>query len=150
MRVGHVRVPYSQNQLKKPFLPFHTPTSASFPVYCSCPLPHSPPLYNPPNRIQLPSHTTSHNTNMINFRPKRLTRSLSKLGHAAKSPPPQKKDCKNISNIKWELRPGGMLVQKRDAGDNTEDAVITLRVSNVSQWHDISVQPTSTFGEFQL
>lgn len=53
--------------------------------------------------------------------------------------------------IKWELRPGGMLVQKRESsGDSDGDAMITIRVSTVSKWHDISIQSTSTFGELKL
>ncbi|KAL0540894.1 hypothetical protein IC582_020915 [Cucumis melo] len=59
-----------------------------------------------------------------------------------------------LTEIKWELRPGGMLVQRREiAGQSTlagEDETITIRVSTVSQFHDISVQPTSTFGELKM
>ncbi|KAK4282298.1 hypothetical protein QN277_013694 [Acacia crassicarpa] len=88
---------------------------------------------------------------MINFRSKRFTRSFSKLGHAGKAqPPPPQKDCRAVSDIKWELRPGGMLVQKRDAGRDGGDGIITIRVSTVSHCHDISVQPTSTFGELKI
>ncbi|KAK4409965.1 BAG family molecular chaperone regulator 2 [Sesamum angolense] len=53
-------------------------------------------------------------------------------------------------DIKWELRPGGMLVQKREINQNDDDVMITIRVSTVSQWHDISVRPTSTFGELKM
>lgn len=49
--------------------------------------------------------------------------------------------------IKWELRPGGMLVQKRENGANVGEGMITVRVSTVSHWHDISIQATSTFGK---
>ncbi|EYU34767.1 hypothetical protein ABFS82_11G133300 [Erythranthe guttata] len=52
--------------------------------------------------------------------------------------------------IKWELRPGGMLVQKRESNENSGEVMITIRVSTVSKWHDISVQPTSTFGELKI
>ncbi|XP_019161470.1 PREDICTED: BAG family molecular chaperone regulator 2-like [Ipomoea nil] len=51
--------------------------------------------------------------------------------------------------IKWELRPGGMLVQKRECVDKAEE-IITLRVSTVSQCHNISIQSTSTFGELKM
>nr|GMC91667.1 BAG family molecular chaperone regulator 2-like [Ipomoea batatas] len=51
--------------------------------------------------------------------------------------------------IKWELRPGGMLVQKRECLDKAEE-IITLRVSTVSQCHNISIQSTSTFGELKM
>lgn len=53
----------------------------------------------------------------------------------------------NISEIKWELRPGGMLVQKRESGDSSVGELISIRVSTVSQWHDISIEATSTFGK---
>ncbi|OVA20522.1 Ubiquitin domain [Macleaya cordata] len=60
--------------------------------------------------------------------------------------------------IKWELRPGGMLVQKReDGGSSTstttsggDGMMITVRVSTESRWHDISIESTSTFGELKL
>lgn len=51
--------------------------------------------------------------------------------------------------IKWEVRPGGMLVQKRECAENAEE-IITLRVSTVSQWHHISIQATSTFGKLSF
>lgn len=54
-----------------------------------------------------------------------------------------------MSEIKWELRPGGMLVQKRDTSQNAGEGLITVRVSTVSHWHDISVEATSTFGELK-
>ncbi|CAA0824522.1 Ubiquitin-like superfamily protein [Striga hermonthica] len=52
--------------------------------------------------------------------------------------------------IKWEVRPGGMLVQKRESNTNNEEGVITIRISTVSKWHHISIQPTSTFGELKV
>ncbi|XP_031114510.1 BAG family molecular chaperone regulator 1 [Ipomoea triloba] len=51
--------------------------------------------------------------------------------------------------IKWEVRPGGMLVQKRECAENGEE-IITLRISTVSQCHHISIQATSTFGELKM
>ncbi|XP_021911065.1 BAG family molecular chaperone regulator 2-like [Carica papaya] len=57
----------------------------------------------------------------------------------------------NISvnrEIKWELRPGGMLVQKRELSVASE--TITLKVSTVSKSHYISIDPTSTFGELKM
>ncbi|KAF6177004.1 hypothetical protein GIB67_027804 [Kingdonia uniflora] len=69
------------------------------------------------------------------------------------------KGCDVVSGeIKWELRPGGMLVQKRENGGSTTssssssggDDIISLRVSTVSKWHDISIEATSTFGELKI
>lgn len=53
-----------------------------------------------------------------------------------------------LCEIKWELRPGGMLVQRREAGQSVVDGLITIRVSTVSKWHDISIESTSTFGNY--
>ncbi|KAM7506558.1 hypothetical protein LguiA_017011 [Lonicera macranthoides] len=62
--------------------------------------------------------------------------------------------------IKWELRPGGMLVQKRENGESTTtsssssssvgEEMIVVKVSTISQCHNISIQPTSTFGELKM
>lgn len=49
--------------------------------------------------------------------------------------------------IEWEVRPGGMLVQKRES-DKGVGEVITVRVSTGSAWHDISIGATSTFGNY--
>ncbi|PAN06857.1 hypothetical protein PAHAL_1G293200 [Panicum hallii] len=50
--------------------------------------------------------------------------------------------------IEWEVRPGGMLVQKRDGKGGEE--VIVVRVSTGFSWHDVSIRATSTFGELKL
>jgi hypothetical protein len=47
----------------------------------------------------------------------------------------------------WEVRPGGMLVQKRMEG--REEGTITLRVSTGHQWYSISINATSTFGKLK-
>jgi len=47
--------------------------------------------------------------------------------------------------IEWEVRPGGMLVQKRDGRGDVE--VITVRVATGFSWHDVSIGATCTFGE---
>ncbi|KAK3006956.1 hypothetical protein RJ639_015996, partial [Escallonia herrerae] len=57
---------------------------------------------------------------------------------------------KGGGEIKWELRPGGMLVQMRECGERGGEGIIMVRVSTVSQWHDISIEPTSTFGELKM
>jgi len=48
--------------------------------------------------------------------------------------------------IEWEVRPGGMLVQKRDRRGDVE--VITVRVATGFSWHDVSIGATCTFGEY--
>ncbi|XP_047061901.1 BAG family molecular chaperone regulator 3-like [Lolium rigidum] len=51
--------------------------------------------------------------------------------------------------IEWEVRPGGMLVQRRDCRGDIE--VITVRVSTgFSSWHEVSIGATCTFGELKL
>ncbi|CAA2988829.1 BAG family molecular chaperone regulator 2-like [Olea europaea subsp. europaea] len=91
---------------------------------------------------------------MIKLRSKRLFRSSSKLstgGATHGDGGAAIKGCKvNGGEIKWELRPGGMLVQKRDYKASDNEVMITIKVSTVSQWHDISVQATSTFGELKI
>jgi hypothetical protein len=49
------------------------------------------------------------------------------------------------TEIDWEVRPGGMLVQKRESGKGVGE-VITVRVSTGLSWHDVSIGATSTFG----
>lgn len=88
---------------------------------------------------------------MIKLRPKRFCRSSSKFGggggNGNKIKEVEKVCSRGISDIKWELRPGGMLVQKRDTGESMGEGMITVRVSStVSKWHDISIEATSTFG----
>ncbi|XP_066350630.1 BAG family molecular chaperone regulator 1-like [Miscanthus floridulus] len=49
--------------------------------------------------------------------------------------------------IEWEVRPGGMLVQKRDGRPDVE--VITVRVATGFSWHDVSIGATCTFAELK-
>jgi hypothetical protein len=49
----------------------------------------------------------------------------------------------------WELRPGGMLVQKRDAGSDRSSApapTIRVRVKYGSIYHEINISSQATFG----
>ncbi|KAI8541384.1 hypothetical protein RHMOL_Rhmol08G0055900 [Rhododendron molle] len=85
---------------------------------------------------------------MIKLRSMRFSRSnSSKLGRSGSDVGAAGKGCGG-GEIKWEMRPGGMLVQKRD--ESGGDGFIIVRVSTVSQWHDITLQPTSTFGELKM
>ncbi|KAK7266845.1 hypothetical protein RIF29_19502 [Crotalaria pallida] len=86
---------------------------------------------------------------MIKLSLKRFSRSSSKLGNGNKGAHPAEKDCTSISEIKWELRTSGMLVQKRESNCLVEE-MISIRVSTVSQCHDISIDATSTFGELKM
>ncbi|KAF7038918.1 hypothetical protein CFC21_049012 [Triticum aestivum] len=58
--------------------------------------------------------------------------------------------------IEWEVRPGGMLLQKRRAPDDDgcDDAVeaILVRVSaGCGGWqHDVSIDATATFGDLKV
>ncbi|GJM92259.1 hypothetical protein PR202_ga08706 [Eleusine coracana subsp. coracana] len=54
--------------------------------------------------------------------------------------------------IEWEVRPGGMLVQKRRSPEEDGAAVevILVRVSTGCQWHDVSIEATATFGDLKV
>lgn len=51
--------------------------------------------------------------------------------------------------IDWELRPGGMLVQKRDDGGGASGPMIKIKVSHGTYQHDISVPAQATFGDLK-
>ncbi|XVE58999.1 hypothetical protein DITRI_Ditri05aG0009200 [Diplodiscus trichospermus] len=51
--------------------------------------------------------------------------------------------------IQWELRPGGMLVQKRNMGDASSGPMIKIKVSHGSYHHEIHVPAQSTFGDLK-
>ncbi|KAL5717878.1 hypothetical protein ACHQM5_010834 [Ranunculus cassubicifolius] len=94
---------------------------------------------------------------MMKLRSKRFGRSSSKLKSAAEEAAAVvANNCKGGGNgcgsgeIKWELRPGGMLVQMREDGVSIGEALIKVRVTTVSIWHDISIEATSTFGELKM
>ncbi|OAY25616.1 BAG family molecular chaperone regulator 2 [Manihot esculenta] len=91
---------------------------------------------------------------MMKLRSKRFCRGSFKLGCNGgngnnKGGSEREGSCGGLGEIKWELRPGGMLVQKRENGDSVGE-LITIRVSTLSQWHDISIDATSTFGELKI
>ncbi|XP_006645194.1 BAG family molecular chaperone regulator 2-like [Oryza brachyantha] len=58
--------------------------------------------------------------------------------------------------IEWEVRPGGMLVQKRRAPEEEDGSMssgadtILVRVSTGWQWHDVSIDSTATFGDLKV
>ncbi|KAF7117047.1 hypothetical protein RHSIM_RhsimUnG0004800 [Rhododendron simsii] len=89
---------------------------------------------------------------MIKLRSKRFSRGNSKLGSGGSNSGggTVKGRGGGGGEIKWELRPGGMLVQKRENGESEGEELITVRASTVSQWHDITIQATSTFGELKM
>ncbi|KAG9453543.1 hypothetical protein H6P81_006447 [Aristolochia fimbriata] len=51
--------------------------------------------------------------------------------------------------VDWELRPGGMLVQKRDDGVGASGSKIKIKVSHGSYQHEISVPAQATFGDLK-
>lgn len=55
-------------------------------------------------------------------------------------------DNKFNRDIDWELRPGGMLVQKRETGDASSGHMIKIKVSHGSSHHDFTISAHSTFG----
>ncbi|CAK7330507.1 unnamed protein product [Dovyalis caffra] len=55
----------------------------------------------------------------------------------------------NYREIDWELRPGGMLVQKRDVGVGSSGPMIKIKVSHGSCHYDIGVPAQSSFGDLK-
>ncbi|KAF5468829.1 hypothetical protein F2P56_012946 [Juglans regia] len=97
---------------------------------------------------------------MMKLRSKKFYRSSSKLSGGGSSNGNSNSNMKlggekagseGLGEIKWELRPGGMLVQMRDmTGESVGEGMITVKVSTVSKWHDISIEATSNFGELKM
>ncbi|KAM0033757.1 putative Ubiquitin-like domain-containing protein [Helianthus debilis subsp. tardiflorus] len=94
---------------------------------------------------------------MIKLKSTRLSRSLSKLRNGGSNRSDkgcdkmQGETVMRMGEVKWELRPGGMLVQRREiGGESVAEGIITIRVTTVSEWHDISIRATSTFGELKM
>ncbi|XP_076910735.1 BAG family molecular chaperone regulator 2-like [Bidens hawaiensis] len=92
---------------------------------------------------------------MIKLKSNRLSKGLSKLRNGSGGGNGGNRGdattMRLMGEVKWELRPGGMLVQRREmGGDNVMEGVITIRVTTVSKWHDISIRATSTFGELKM
>ena len=55
--------------------------------------------------------------------------------------------------IEWEVRPGGMLVQKRRSPDDDLVETVLVRVSTAGggYWqHDVSIDATATFGDLKV
>ncbi|XP_042515141.1 BAG family molecular chaperone regulator 4 isoform X1 [Macadamia integrifolia] len=55
----------------------------------------------------------------------------------------------NKEAIDWELRPGGMLVQKRDDEVDASGPTIKVKVSHGSYQHEVNVPAQATFGELK-
>ncbi|KVH92824.1 BAG family molecular chaperone regulator 1-like [Cynara cardunculus var. scolymus] len=90
----------------------------------------------------------------MKLKPKRFSRSFSRFGGSGSGSGGDGGGATvdiGMGETKWELRPGGMLVQRREIrGENDEEEIITIRVTTVSQWHDVPTQATSTFGELKM
>ncbi|KAJ9698737.1 hypothetical protein PVL29_007678 [Vitis rotundifolia] len=67
----------------------------------------------------------------------------------------RKSSCKGVvgnvckEEIDWELRPGGMLVQKRNGEDAASSPMIKIKVSHGSYHHYITIPAQSTFGDLK-
>ncbi|MQL71110.1 hypothetical protein Taro_003403 [Colocasia esculenta] len=51
--------------------------------------------------------------------------------------------------IEWELRPSGMLVQRREDGAGAAGPLIRVKVSHGTYQHEVTVPAQSTFGELK-
>ncbi|KAF3780138.1 BAG family molecular chaperone regulator 2 [Nymphaea thermarum] len=79
---------------------------------------------------------------MIKLRSRRFWRCSSKLSEGVSDD--------GAADIEWELRPGGMLVQKRENGGGQDGKLIRVRVSSVSDSHEITIGANATFGEMKM
>ncbi|XVF23140.1 hypothetical protein REPUB_Repub13aG0012100 [Reevesia pubescens] len=65
---------------------------------------------------------------------------------------PNKKSVGCVNPKEWEVRPGGMLVQKRDSSSNQSSVsipTIRVRVKNGSAYREIRISSQATFGELK-
>lgn len=64
----------------------------------------------------------------------------------------KKPNGNGLSSSGWEMRPGGMLVQKRSSDSNQSSIVvpiITLKVKYGSSYHEVKISSQATFGELK-
>ncbi|KAG6466613.1 BAG family molecular chaperone regulator 4-like [Zingiber officinale] len=83
---------------------------------------------------------------MIKLRSKRLFKRSSKVNHSGNG---AIEGHGGGGDIQWEVRPGGMLVQKRECEEGG-DEVITVRISTGFNSHYISLGATATFWEMKM
>ncbi|CAI9283349.1 unnamed protein product [Lactuca saligna] len=131
-----------------------------YPLYITTP---TPKFYINTTLLLISQKTTKRHKQMMKLKSKRLYRSFSRLrsgssggvsgGSGGSNCDGEKRGNTTVmgsmDEVKWELRPGGMLVQvRRDVagGESVTEGIIIVRVTTVSQWHDISIRATSTFG----
>ncbi|KAH0462864.1 hypothetical protein IEQ34_010439 [Dendrobium chrysotoxum] len=62
---------------------------------------------------------------------------------------PRASENGNCEAADWELRPGGMLVQKREDEFDSAVPLIKIKVYHDSYQHDVTVPAQSTFGELK-
>ncbi|KAH7681520.1 Ubiquitin-like protein [Dioscorea alata] len=86
---------------------------------------------------------------MMKLKSRRLFRSCSSKLGGGERVINSNKACHGGGEIEWEVRPGGMLVQKRESCKGGGE-LIRVRVSMGSHCHDISIGATSTFGELKV
>ncbi|KAH7854457.1 hypothetical protein Vadar_014016 [Vaccinium darrowii] len=66
-------------------------------------------------------------------------------------PPPTNNGCSAAAAGEWEVRPGGMLVQKRTDSDQNRipPPTIRVRVKYGSIYHEVNISSQATFGELK-
>lgn len=66
----------------------------------------------------------------------------------------KKANGNGVSSSGWEMRPGGMLVQKRSSDHNSNQSsnivvpIIRLKVKYGSSYHEVKISSQATFGNF--
>lgn len=86
---------------------------------------------------------------MVKLRSKKLFKTSSKVGICGGGGDGGGGGGNCRREIEWELRPGGLLVQKREAiGADESKGMINVRVSTGLRWLHISISATATFGMY--
>ena len=96
----------------------------------------------------------SRETDMVKIpSPRRLFRSRSKSTAGSIGSADMCAMVAEHEKIEWEVRPGGMLVQKRRSPDDDLVETVLVRVSTADgeYWqHDVSIDATVTFGDLKV
>ncbi|GMI87860.1 BCL-2-associated athanogene 3 [Hibiscus trionum] len=78
---------------------------------------------------------------------KRMSNGYGKMGEGSSNTTSSSSYASTEEEIEWEMRPGGMLVQKRNQNGDVSSPDVRLRVVYGAMRYEISVNSQATFGE---